>query len=82
VGLGAPVGTGKPPGGDPEPIGKGGNMPVASGLGMLMGDAAARAERPARRMAVAYMLVIVGLLFEAEGVFIGDMFDVKGRASW
>jgi hypothetical protein len=49
---------------------------------MLMGDAAARAERPARRMAVAYMLVIVGLLFEAEGVFIGDMFDVKGRASW
>jgi len=38
-------------------MGKGGLTPVDSGLGMLMGDAAARAERPARRMAVVYMLV-------------------------
>ena len=35
---------------------------------MLMGDAAARAERPARRMAVAYILVAVKMLFGVEGV--------------
>ena len=58
VGLGAPVGNGKSDGGDPEPTGKGGVTPVDSGLWMLMGDAAASAERPARRMAVAYMLVV------------------------
>ena len=66
MGLGAPVGTGKPSGGDPEPTGKGGVTPVDSGLGMLMGDAAARAERPARRMAVACMFVVVDVLFEVD----------------
>ena len=64
VGLVAPVGTGKFPGGEPEPTGKGGVRPVDSGLGMLMGDAADRAERPARRMAVAYILVVVDVVFE------------------
>ena len=68
MGLGAPVGNGKSPGGDPEPTGKGGVAPVESGLEMLMGDAAARAERPARRMAVAYILVAVKMLFGVEGV--------------
>jgi hypothetical protein len=43
-------------------------MPVGSGLGMLIGDAAARAERPARRMAVAYMLAVVDVLFKFRGV--------------
>lgn len=33
-----------------------------------MGDAAARAERPARRMAVAYMFAVMNMLFEVEGV--------------
>ena len=66
VGLGAPVGTGKPSGGEPEPTGKGGATPVDSGLGMLMGDAAARAERPVRRIAVAYILVVVDLGFEVD----------------
>ena len=66
MGLGAPVGTGKPSGGDPEPTGKGGVMPVGSGFVMLMGDAAARAERPARRMAVAYIFVVVDVLFEVD----------------
>ena len=64
VGLGAPVGIGKSPGGDPEPTGKGGVTPVDSGLEMLIGDAAANAERPARSMAVAYMLRVVDMLFE------------------
>jgi hypothetical protein len=31
---------------------------------MLIGDAAANAERPARSMAVAYMLRVVDMLFE------------------
>jgi len=68
VGLGAPVGSGKSPGGDPEPTGKGGVTPVDSGLWMLMGDAAASAERPARRIAVAYILGVVYMLFEVEDV--------------
>ena len=33
-----------------------------------MGDAAARAERPAKRTAVAYILRVVDMLFEVEGV--------------
>ena len=89
VGLGAPVGTGKFPGGEPEPTGKGGVTPVDSGLEMLMGDAAAKAVRPARRMAVAYILRIVDVLFEVEGVvgvvgvydwFVGSDSCVDGRS--
>ena len=38
-----------------------------------MGDAAARAERPARRMAVAYMFAGMNMLFEVEGVV--DVYD-------
>ena len=68
MGLGAPVGIGKSPGGEPEPMGKGGVTPVDSGLEMFMGDAAARAERPAKRTAVAYILRVVDMLFEVEGV--------------
>ena len=64
VGLGTPVGTGNSPGGDPEPTGKGGVTPVGSGLEMLIGDAAAKAERPARSIAVAYMLRIVDVFVE------------------
>lgn len=78
VGLGAPVGTGNSGGGDPEPTGKGGVTPVDSGL--WMGDAAARAERPARRMAVACMLFVVGMLFEVEGVV--DVDDVYNYLSF
>lgn len=73
VGLGAPVGTGKPPGGEPEPTGKGGVTPVDSGLEMLMGDAAAMAGRPARRMAVAYIFAVMNMLFKVEGVV--DVYD-------
>jgi hypothetical protein len=41
-----------------------------------MGDAAAMAERPARRMAVACMLFVVGMLFEVEGVVdVDDVYD-------
>lgn len=74
VGLGAPVGTGNSGGGDPEPTGKGEVAPVDSGL--WMGDAAARADRPASRMAVAYMLVVVDVLFEEEGVVESMMYMV------
>ena len=89
VGLGAPVGTGKFPGGEPEPTGKGGVTPVDSGLEMLMGEAAAKAERPARRMAVAYILRIIDVLFEVESVvgvvgvydwFVGSDSCVDGRS--
>ena len=82
VGLGAPVGIGKAPDGDPEPTGKGGVTPVDSGLEMLMGDAAARAERPARRTAVAYMLVVVRMIFGFENVVdeyeLVWMFELRG----
>lgn len=86
MGLGAPVGIGKSPGGEPEPAGKGGVTPVDSGLEMLMGDAAANAERPARRMAVAYILRIVDVLFEVESVvgvydwYVGSDSCVDGRS--
>lgn len=74
VGLGAPVRTWKSGGGDPEPTGNGGATPVDSGL--WMGDAAARAERPAKRMAMAYMLVVACVLFEVEGVVgVDDVYD-------
>jgi len=70
VGLGAPVGMGKPSGGDPEPMEKGGVTPVDSGLEMLIGDAAASAERPARRIAEAYMIFVVDVLFVLEVIVV------------
>jgi hypothetical protein len=74
VGLGAPVGTGNSGGGDPEPKGKGGVTPVDSGL--WMGDAAARTERPARRKAVACMLLVINVLFEVEDIVdVDDVYD-------
>ena len=44
---------------------------------MLMGDAAARAERPARKMAVAYMMAVFDLLFD-----IGSVVGVERRVRW
>jgi hypothetical protein len=66
VGLGAPEGAGKPLGGEPEPIGKGGAMSVGCCFAIWMGEAAARAERPAIRMAMACMLARFCVLFEFE----------------
>lgn len=56
VGKGTPDGAAKPPGAEPVPTGKGGTAPEGSCLTTLMGEAAARAERPARRIVVAYIL--------------------------
>jgi hypothetical protein len=66
VGLGAPEGAGKPLGGEPEPIGKGGATPVGCCFATWMGEAAARAEKPAMRMAVACMLAKFCMLFGVE----------------
>lgn len=59
MGRGTPDGAGKPLGGEPEPIGNGGAVSVVTCLSRLMGDAAARAEKAAKRMVVACMLAIV-----------------------
>lgn len=56
-----PDGAAKPPDPEPVPTGKGGTGPEGSCLTTLMGEAAARAERPARRMVVAYMLLWAGV---------------------
>jgi hypothetical protein len=66
VGLGAPEGAGKPLGGEPDPIGKGGATPVGCSFAIWMGDAAARVKRAATRMDVACMLASSCLLFGVE----------------
>jgi hypothetical protein len=63
VGKGAPEGGPEPWGGVPLPMGKGGVTPVGCGRATLMGEAAARAARVARRSVLVYMFVVRGLGF-------------------